>query len=210
MNNEAVFDFETLSLKAWDCVAVTMAVVFFDRERFISDNPYDFSLVDEVFNYKIDAQVQVKDFKYSIEEETLEWWKSQPKEVRKAILPTKDDLHPEEFCKKLLRDTKTKTKKLQRWYSRGNNFDPVILRRIMHDNGLAREFDKIYPFWAVRDTRTTIDEALGTSDSFVPCADPNKWTSWFKHHDAAYDVVADVLRLQVVERVKHDLEPLTL
>lgn len=211
MKNEAVFDFETLSLKAWNCVAVTMAIVYFDRSRFTSDNPYDLSLVEDVINYKLDPVVQVKQFKYDIEKDTIKWWESQPKEVMRKILPAAGDLSPKDFCVQVLRDAKSNSRDIKRWYSRGNNFDPVILRRLMSDNGLDKEFDKIFHFGNVRDVRTVIDENIpGGSTSFVPCKDENRWNKWFKAHDAAFDVVADVLRLQVIERAKNDLEPFTV
>ena len=67
--------------------------------------------------------------------------------------------------------------------------------------------------WKVRDTRTFIDAKFDfglKKNGFNPCANEEKWDSVFKAHDSAWDVLADVMRLQSITRAENDMEQITV
>lgn len=206
MTLECIIDFETLSIDETCCAVVNMSILKFDRVRFTSDEPYDFDLIDDVNFFKVNVKDQVDNYGSKVQQSTVEFWMGQPKVVRAKILPSNEDLTVVEFCQSVL--DVAGTKKFDRWWARGQNFDPVILKRLMRDANLTERFESVFNYGSMRDTRTWIDAKFNDqySTSFVPVEDKTKWDAWFKQHDSMYDVVADVLRLQRIARAEADLE----
>ncbi|MDO5650450.1 MAG: 3'-5' exoribonuclease, partial [Gallicola sp.] len=151
--NEIIFDFETLSQDALEGVAVDCSFFLFDRSRFISDNPYTLKSAADVLKLKLSVVDQVKNYKWTISQDTLDWWKKQSPEAQKKIQPTDKDISVSEFAEKVLQYA-TSNGKINYWWSRSNTFDPIFLQRIMSSTGNSKKFAKAFPFWAVRDTRT--------------------------------------------------------
>lgn len=205
MKRDFIIDFETLGKRNRTLVAVDCAYTIFDRSRFTT-RPYTFEeLVDTVQKSKFDVQKQTAlGFKFS--KEDLAWWESQPDEVKKNLHPTKNDLTYAEFSatlKEYLNGVK-----VQKWWTRGNNFDPPVLERIMDLSGELDWFDANLKFWNVRDVRTFINGVLGfeVSSGFTPVSDEAYWKETFIAHDSRHDVAADVMRLQALLRLAEDLE----
>jgi hypothetical protein len=96
---------------------------------------------------------------------------------------------------------------LDYFWSRSNTFDTIIIWRISRALGkeASARHDKLLPFWAVRDTRTFIDALTGFKDrhtnSFIPEEDKDAWHAKFEQHNCVHDVAADILRMQVLERL---------
>jgi hypothetical protein len=96
--------------------------------------------------------------------------------------------------------------KISRWWSRGNTFDPVIMKDIDDKSGAG--IFEILRFWNVRDVRTFIDTKFGfsTRTDFCPFPDEKKWNSVFVKHNCVHDVSADILRMQSIARAEQDME----
>lgn len=190
MDNAVVYDFETLSQDAVNGVVISFAMLSFDESRFIT-KPYEYEeLLKNCHMIKFNVDEQVKEYGRSVQKDTIEWWKNQPKEAQLQLKPSEDDVSIVELYDFFVEHQPSDLKKL---YTRGNTFDPVFFDYIMRDT------DNItpYPWWIVRDTRSLIDGmAWGTdlNNKFMPPTVGDK----FIHHDPKHDIAVDVMRIQTV------------
>lgn len=201
-----MMDFETMGKDSMTCAAVDCAVMVFDNERFLSNNPYTLNDIDLVVKLKLSVADQVKNYGCVVEEDTLKFWQQQSKEVRAHVKPTENDLTVKEFVDKFYQ--LLYNNRVNYWWSRSNTFDPIILERLFKYVDRKKDKDNVLKFWQVRDTRTYIDAKFDFSlkqNGFVPIADEKLWEQKFKLHDSAWDVLADVLRLQAIARAENDL-----
>ena len=204
MNNQFIFDFETLGQNVFSCAVIECAYLVFDYDRFVS-NPYSIEeLIDLSHTDKISVEEQCKDYKYKIEKSTMEWWERQDPEARARIRPSAEDISLEEFGENILSYIEEHGK-INYWWSRGNTFDPMILQRIMEDISLSNRFNNNLKFWAVRDTRTFIDAKFdfstkNTFDPFELNTTAPKPKQDIMLHNASNDIALDVLRLQAIIR----------
>jgi len=204
---DLIFDFETLGSEPTDCVVIDCSAMVFDWDRMLSDNPYTLNDIKLTKKFKLSVSDQVKNYNYRIEDEVLEFWQKQDKEVRNQIKPRSDDLTVEEFVKQFhdfIIDSGVK-----HWWSRSNTFDPVILTRLFDSQGKKQHLYEYLKFYLVRDTRTYIDAKFNfqnTKNGFCPVEDDAGWEKAFKAHDSSFDILADVMRLQAIVRAENDLE----
>jgi hypothetical protein len=170
--------------------------------------PYFFEdLIKEIKTTKFEVEDQVKNYGYKIEKSTLEWWSQQSGAAQDIIKPSAsrdqslkdavDEYH--EYASRV---------KIEYWWSRSNTFDPIISRRVARDVGKLDEFENIFKYWTVRDTRTYIDAKFDfkVKNSFCPFTDEKKWNEVFIPHDAVHDVAAEIMRLQSIARAEADLD----
>ncbi len=195
MTDCVIYDFETLGQDVQTCAVLSFAILHFDEDRFISENPYQYKeLVDRCHFIKFDVKDQVKNHNRNIESDTLDWWKKQGKEAQKVLKPSEDDQKIEALFPFIvdLYDCKT----MKKTYTRGNTFDPILLQSLMKEIG---KYDP-FPWWTIRDTRSMIDGMLlGSSDmnnKFIP----KGLESEFIAHDPRHDIAMDVMRMQVLTR----------
>src|SRR5262249_1499740 len=120
-------------------------------------------------------------------------------------LPSKEDRLLEEFPDFLMKLLKGKT--IDKWWARGSDFDPIILRRLLYKLNRLEPYDKL-KFWALRDTRSFIDgfTMFGHDNSFAPINDVEEWNKIFIKHSSPHDIMADILRLQTLVRIKEGLD----
>ena len=182
--------------------------LFFEWSRFISDKPYTFEeLVSSVKRFKLDVKHQVEEYGFAIEQDTLNFWQSTAPETRARINPKKDDLTVKQFGNQLI-EMLAGSKKVDYWWTRGNNFDPPIIWRLMRKAGKYHDFNQYVLFHRLRDIRTFIDAKLdfGQINGFIPVTDEQYWNATFKPHNSQHDVAADVMRLQTITRIENDME----
>ena len=206
--NNLIIDFETMSDRASACAAIDCAVLYFDAERFTSDQPYSFkSLFQSVEYFKLDVKNQVVDHKFEVSEGTVKFWSQQNEDVRKRIAPKNDDLSVEEFADNFIAHLGSLPKIDTPW-ARATNFDATVLERLAAAAGRTSDLNEYLMHWRWRDVRTYIDAMLDFPkvNSFIPVKDAEFFNAIFKQHDCRYDVVADVLRLQALERSQNDME----
>ena len=208
---DLIIDFETMGTEPTNCAAVDCSVMVFDWDKMLSDDPYTTRDINLTKRFKLSVADQVKNYDYLVEQSVLEFWGEQSKEVRARIKPREDDLTVEEFVKEFhdfIIDAK-----VQRWWSRSNTFDPVILTRLFDSQGKKEHLYGYLKYYLVRDTRTYIDAKFNfenKKNGFCPVADEQLWESTFKAHDSSWDVLADVLRLQAIVRAENDMEQVTI
>jgi len=210
MTNHLIFDFETLGQDVFQIPILDCSYVVFDWDRFKS-NPYSLEeLIDLMHKDKLDMISQVKDHGAKYTTRDLNWWLSQSTEAKATLKPNSVDVKVEIFIDNFINYIKS-FNKINYYWSRSNTFDPVILARWSKIVGRHDEIDEILKFWSVRDTRTWIDAKLNfpVKNGFIPLADENYWNKSFVLHDSRYDVAADILRLQTIERAENDMEQLS-
>ena len=188
-----IFDFETLSTDRVNGVIVSMAILEFDTNRFNTE-PYEYSqLLDNTGFIKFNVEDQVKNNGRKIDPDTLKWWGDQSAEARAQLKPSEKDKLLSE-CIPFINDYIGSTK-VNKVFSRGNTFDPIILDYI------GVQFNQVIPWghWAMRDTRSIIDGmAWGTDikNGFIP----DELQPLFVAHDPTHDIAMDVMRMQFLSR----------
>jgi hypothetical protein len=182
-----IYDYETLGQNPLKAAVVCLAALEFDESRFRSE-PYTYEeLLAQTKFYKFDVESQLQ-MNRTICPESIQWWKQLPKSTRALLNPSNEDLSitqiPDIF-------KELNIGMMDRVYTRGNNFDPVINRSIY--DYLNQE--EGYRWWTLRDTRSTFDGLTyghNIKDSFIPEGLESK----FEAHNPAHDVVMDVMRFQ--------------
>jgi hypothetical protein len=194
-----IYDFETLSQNPYNGVAVSLAILNFNRGRFVH-NPYEYEeLIDKVATIKFDVNDQVKNYNRKIENDTLEWWKNQSEEAQKQLRPSSEDVSISELYNFMILNTNTIN--LRRVYTRNNTFDPMFLYSLCLATGKPLPYD----WWLIRDTKSMIDglsHGMDLKDDFIPEGLSEKFVA----HDPKHDVAMDVMRLQTLIRGVEGLE----
>jgi len=211
MSTHFIIDFETIGQNSREVPAIDCSYTTFDWSRF-TENPYSFKeLVLGMNQAKFDIKDQMTNHGCKYNERDLQWWLDQPPELRVNLKPSANDLTPAQFMEKLI-DYLRSADKIERWWSRSNSFDPVILERLAQYANKTSLMGNYLKYWSVRDTRTFIDAKFDFPklNAFVPVSDTAKWEYNFKAHDSKHDVAADVLRLQAITRAENDLEQIEI
>ena len=210
MSTHFIIDFETIGQNSREVPAIDCSYTTFEWERF-TENPYSFKeLVIGMEQAKFDIKDQMINHGCKYNERDLKWWMDQPKDLRRNLNPSANDLTAAQFMDKLITYFRS-VGKIDYWWSRSNSFDPVILERIAQDANKTSMLGDYLKYWAVRDTRTFIDAKFdfnvpGGKNAFIPVSNIEKWEYNFKLHDSKHDVAADILRLQAIVRAEADME----
>ena len=191
-----IYDFETLGQNVLTCPALSFAVLKFNEERFLSDSPYTYKeLIDSCVYIKLDVMEQVQKHGRKIESDTLDWWKQQNEEAQRVLKPEETDASLEELYDVIYELTRYDSRPIEKTYTRGNTFDPILLQSLLACISKTDPF----PWWSIRDTRSMIDGMLIGSDmsnKFVP----EELKMLFVEHDPRHDISMDVMRMQTLQR----------
>jgi hypothetical protein len=192
-----IYDFETLSTNMFNCVVVNIAAMNYTEERFTHD-PYSYEeLLDKCSVMKFDVKEQVEKYDRKIEQGTLNWWKKQSAEAQQCLKPSDKDVSITELYPFLI--DKHDAPKCDKIFTRGNTFDPVLVRSIFDSIGIEKDPT---PHWIIKDTRSYLDAFLWGSEydnKFIPEEVKDK----FIHHDPSHDIAMDVYRMQSVIQAIH-------
>jgi hypothetical protein len=190
MNDDAViYDFETLSQDQFNGVILSCAMLTFNRADLIQSKYTYSGLLAKATMIKFDVADQVKRLKRTIDPETLKWWGKQGEDALKLIKPSSSDVKLEEIVP-WFKDNIGSPKRV---YTRNNTFDPIFMA------ALHTSFDAImpYPFWVIRDTKSTIDALTWDQEKFEDGFFPRGVVpEMFVKHDPVHDIAVDVMRLQ--------------
>ena len=202
MSKHVILDFDTMGTDPSNCAIVDVSVMVFEWDRF-ETRPYTYKDINQAQKFKVSVTDQVKNYGMKVENDVIDFWNSQPPEVKKNVAPKKSDLTVKEFTEQFM-DFLIPHGNIDRGWSRSNTFDPVILTRLFDTQGKKKHLEEYLKYYLVRDTRTWIDAKLNfpKKNGFVM----KEWSEEFKAHDSAWDILADVLRLQFIHRVEFDLE----
>jgi len=189
-----IIDFETIGIAAngnSDQAVVSLAAITFDSDITLDKLkkvPY-LKVVDSTFYVKFALNTQKKGerFERTFDPDTLAWWKDQPPEVKKEIIPSSEDeqlnVGVQKF-KKYLSDNgcDPRTSKI---YCLGQHFDIPVMQSICDMTGV--DFNQsIAKYWNIRDIRTVLDEAIGMSNNQFKL--PKDIEDSFTKHDPKHDV----------------------
>ena len=201
------FDLETMGRISKDCAIIDCSAFVVDTEKMLSSTPYTTRSIVDVKKFKVSIKDQVDNYGSKVYSDTIAFWESLPEAARKNIKPLKTDLTVEEFTDQFI-DYLTDSGKIKYWWARSNTFDPIIIWRIFESVKKLHIFNEYLKFWFVRDVRTYVDAKLDfpKKNGFIPIADEEFWNKVFVEHDSAWDVLADVLRMQAIIRAENDLE----
>lgn len=191
-DNCIIFDFETMSQDPQTGVVLSFAMISYSDSRFCEkEYSYDELLGKSKFiKFKVDEQV--KEFDRKIEKDTVEWWKNQSPEARKAIQPLPTDRSIKELYGFILQNKPTNLTKV---FTRRNTFDPVFITSLMK----ATDNPEPYDWWLVRDTISYIEglsHGVELSNNFIP----EDLAASFIKHDPRHDIAMDVIRMQTLIR----------
>lgn len=206
MKQNFILDYESFSQNKENCALVNCAYFLFDWDRFTTNDPYTMEeLLDTIVVDKFELDDQKYTYGFKTQKDTIQWWMDQDEEVKKQALPSKDDITLLTYVANLAKYLGSV--KVNQWWSRGNEFDPRILERILVATGQPDLLKNNLPYWALRDTRSFLDGAImyEVRNDFIPMEDENKWNSTFKKHVSKHDIMADILRLQLVVRMRKGL-----
>jgi hypothetical protein len=202
-----IFDFETMGTNTEDCAVIDCSYFVFNTEKMLSDDPYTTRSIIDMQKCKLSVKEQVDKYDWKVYDSTIQFWQSQPPEVQKKIFPKKTDKSVADFTSEFLGYV-IDSGKIDRWWSRSNSFDPIILWRLFESQKKSLHLAEYLPHWKLRDTRTFIDAKLDFPkvNGFVPIQDEEFWGKVFQEHDSSWDILADVLRIQAIVRAEQDLE----
>lgn len=193
-------DYETLDTNPLTGIAVCVAYVAFDMDRF-HDNPYTFTeLINSIEYRKFDISEQKK-LGWTISPDTVSFWKSQSPEVMKQVIPSDKDISISEFVSDLT--DYVKKHEINLWWSTGNNFDCVFTRRLFEADN--KELNPVLPYGGPRDFRTYMDTRFNFQPfdrKFLPL-DKGE-LEIYKPHIAIHDVAVDILKMQKIEQEFHN------
>lgn len=200
--DSVIFDFETLSLDRFRAVIPCVAGIRFNEDRYTSDEPYTFDELIGMSEFmKFDVGGQVKNYGRKIDKSTLDWWRKQPKAAQDQLIEPSESDSPFEDITKFFTGLIRHHETINKIYSRGNTFDPIIVDGVIEQ----MNHPEWYPFWKVRDTRSMIDGLAFGADiknSFTVPGLEQKFIA----HDPRHDVAMDIMRMQYLVRLLNDLE----
>ena len=204
---ELFVDAETLSENSLDATVIDFSAMIVDVNKMISDDPYHARDIAKVKRFKLDVDDQRNNYDTRVSENTLDFWRRQPPEVRKRIKPTNDDISVVDFVKEFSGFVGAEPA-IKRVWCRNPAFDFILLKRLFSYD--KKNIDDVIPFYIYRDVKTMVDVSFGFSEdsdnNFCPIEDKEFWDKIFQPHDSTWDVIADVLRYQAILRINNDLE----
>lgn len=207
MGTHLLIDFETMGTNVNEAAVIDCSAIVFNTDKMLSNDPYTMKSLAKVKRFKLSMKDQVANYGWKIEEETLKFWETVSDDAKTKIKMTPTDLTVNQFCEQFI-DYLIDNPKIDRWWSRSNTFDPIIIWRIFKAAQKASHLEAHLSYWKVRDIRTFIDAKLNfpAMTSFVPVEDEEFWNKAFVQHDSSWDVLADMLRIQKILRAENDLE----
>lgn len=187
-----MFDIETLGVES-NSVILSMACIHFDPANKTNHQ----QLREDAFFAKFDVNDQVHRLGRKIDKDTVDWWKKQCENARKAsFIPNpKYDVKYEVGCESMREWVKRYNEKDTWVWARGS-LDQVVFDSITKQCGL----DTIFTFNQWRDVRTAVDFLYNTKNGYCKVEVP-PWEEFdpFLHitkHNPIDDCIYDVMMLQ--------------
>lgn len=184
---EILIDFETLGLNPNECAVLRFSYLLFE---FNSEKHEFDEILSKVKSYNLSINDQVNNYGLKIDKNTLSFWqKTLPNHLN-----LKNGLALSNFFENLSNDLIDV--KIDRWWSRNNMFDPIILYRLAEQATLAQGLETKIKFKInnVRDVRTFMDAIASENTSFVENPFEFDLTSYIKY-DSAHEITLDYLNM---------------
>ncbi|QLA10663.1 exonuclease [Shewanella phage Thanatos-2] len=200
--NDFIIDCEALSTHS-QSIVVDLSAIAFNSDLSVIET------FDELVNNGIKIKFQITSQKERgrvSTSSTIAWWKTQPPEVRQALIPTKEDVTIEEgldMFRAYLAKHRVNPKEAH-GYCRGQSYDFPILSSLLRDEQRAKgiaDYDidtvKLEPclFFNQRDIRTAIESMLLTR-GITQTPMPDGVLDGFIAHNSIHDCAKDILMLK--------------
>lgn len=204
-------DIETLAMSERSIIATLSAVIWnFDMDANIT---YD-ELLERTFYVKLDITDQIKRFGRTKDASTLQFWKTQPKEVREmSLAPSPNDVKIDDAfvaLRKYLNDYNFDFKKSFIW-TRGIAYDIPKIWSVIEDlkntgvNSYNKEFDEnttnsykdMFNNFRARDIRTYSDLIGNTNNGKFNLPKDVQPSNFIEHH-AQHDIALDVFKMMYI------------
>lgn len=205
-------DIETLGRGERAVITALSAVIWnFNIDQDIS---YD-DILKRTLYVKLDVLDQIKRFKRQTDQATIDWWKTQPKEVQEmSIKASADDIKIDDALVQLreyLKDMNFDFKKSYIW-TRGIAYDIPKIETIIEDvalspieNSFNKNFDdkttdqekKLMNNFRARDIRTYSDLVGDTKNGKINLSKERQPVNFIEHH-AKHDIELDVFKMMIM------------
>ena len=179
------FDIETLGVESTS-VILSYAIVYFDPDT----HPSYQQLLDNTLFVKLNAKEQIKNYKRTIDKDTLEWWDKQHEYVKSiSFNPSSKDVSAEMAIQQLQQYVnKYPNNQSQTFWQRGS-LDQVCIDSLCR----ALDLETVTRYTNWRDLRTAIDIIYGSTNGYVdinhPEFDRNSVIKHVPYHDICLDVM---------------------
>lgn len=181
-----ILDIETLDTES-TAVVLSAALLFVDDPS-IGDK----EMVKKCLYVKFDAKEQIKEYNRTCNKDTINWWKSQPENVKKySYIKSEKDVPLLEGIKKL-KDyvEKHDSEKQSQIFARGA-FDTIIIDSLFKSAGQ----EPLYPFWKTRDIRTFIDCMYNSNNGYTRVDYDGYDFNKYPKHNPICDVIQDTMQI---------------
>lgn len=205
-------DIETLGRGERAVITALSAVIWnFNIDQDIS---YD-DILKRTLYVKLDVLDQIKRFKRQTDQATIDWWKTQPKEVQEmSIKASAEDIKIDDALVQLreyLKDMNFDFKKSYIW-TRGIAYDIPKIETIIEDvalspieNSFNKNFDdkttdqekKLMNNFRARDIRTYSDLVGDTKNGKINLSKERQPVNFIEHH-AKHDIALDVFKMMIM------------
>jgi exodeoxyribonuclease VIII len=175
-----VVDLETLSTRANACILVIAAIKFSGNEEFSETiSQEELFAMKNTFYRRIKINTDEK--KYHIDNNTVKWWKNQPKEIIYEALEHPDRIELKQALIDFTKWVGSNKDRIKIW-GNGSSFDITILGEAFALEGL----ETCWCFWNIRDIRTLFD---------IGNVKINELPEFSKHH-ALWDCYREIIGYQ--------------
>jgi hypothetical protein len=196
-----LIDFETFGNPHTSRV-VSAAMVEFDRNKTETIEDIMARVEFMQLDYRHEEQSN-----WVIDKATVDWWKSQPDDVReKSLRIDKNSKHLSDFVTAIDGMLNNFDSSKDFIWSRGNSFDIPVMDRIFIKMGKSISPESpFYNLFRVRDVRTFVDAvAIATSNNkklngYLYNVIPDSYKKF--SHDPVYDVARDAFLIQFCQKV---------
>lgn len=180
-------DIETLGTESTS-VVLSCAIVHFDKANFVHYN----ELLDKTLFVKFNAKDQIKNYKRTVDQSTLEWWSKQHKHIRSISFdPSDKDVNTIDGINLIKQYIQRVPNWNQQTFWQRGTLDQVCLDSLTRS--LAMESLTSYNNW--RDMRTAIDLLYGSSNGYTEVDHVTFDKTLVEKHTPYHDVCYDVMQL---------------
>jgi DNA polymerase III epsilon subunit-like protein len=175
-----VVDLETLSTRANASIVVIAAIKFSGKEEF-SENISEEELFSMKNTFYRRIKINTEEKKYHIDNNTVTWWNTQPKEIIYESLEHPDRTELKQALTDFTKWVGNNKDRIKIW-GNGSSFDITILGEAFALEGL----EICWCYWNIRDIRTLFD---------IGNVKMNELPNFSKHH-ALWDCYREIIGYQ--------------
>jgi len=182
-----IFDIETLGTESTSAI-LSYAIIHFNA----ADKPTYQDLLNKTLFVKLDVKDQIKNYKRTIDKDSLEWWAKQHDYTKSiSLTPSEKDVKAVDAYNMLYDYVNRIPNGVNQTFWQRGSLDQLVL------DSFTRSIDKEpltrYSNW--RDIRTAVDILYGSSNGYCDIDHPEFNRDMVIKHTPYHDVCLDVMML---------------